>query len=362
MCVTLSTADDFEELTELWEASVRATHHFIPEQYILKLKPLVWSVYLRSMPVYTVRGPERIEGFMGINGDMLEMLFVHPQAMGEGVGKKLLKYAINSCRVRYVDVNEQNEQAYGFYRHLGFKVIGRDATDASGEPYPILHLKLKENMKIENWGTVPYSEAWERQTVLFNALVEAKQEGKPYENRIIFVEHPHVYTLGKSGKDANMLLGEAQLQAIGATLYHIDRGGDITYHGPGQLVCYPILNLEDYHLGLKEYIHVLEEAVIQVCASYGIEAGRVKGATGVWLAIGTPRERKICAMGVRSSHFVTMHGLALNVNTDLRYFGYINPCGFINKGVTSLQKELGKEVPMEEVIERLKQALCTLLS
>lgn len=225
MCVTLSTADDFEELTELWEASVRATHHFIPEQYILKLKPLVWSVYLRSMPVYTVRGPERIEGFMGINGDMLEMLFVHPQAMGKGVGKKLLKYAINSCRVRYVDVNEQNEQAYGFYRHLGFKVIGRDATDASGEPYPILHLKLKENMKIENWGTVPYSEAWERQTVLFNALVEAKQEGKPYENRIIFVEHPHVYTLGKSGKDANMLLGEAQLQAIGATLYHIDRGG-----------------------------------------------------------------------------------------------------------------------------------------
>lgn len=149
MCVTLSTADDFEELTELWEASVRATHHFIPEQYILKLKPLVWSVYLRSMPVYTVRGPERIEGFMGINGDMLEMLFVHPQAMGKGVGKKLLKYAINSCRVRYVDVNEQNEQAYGFYRHLGFKVIGRDATDASGEPYPILHLKLKENMKIE---------------------------------------------------------------------------------------------------------------------------------------------------------------------------------------------------------------------
>ena len=223
MCVTLSTADDFEELTELWEASVRATHHFIPEQYILKLKPLVWSVYLRSMPVYTVRGPERIEGFMGINGDMLEMLFVHPQAMGKGVGKKLLKYAINSCRVRYVDVNEQNEQAYGFYRHLGFKVIGRDATDASGEPYPILHLKLKKNMKIENWGTVPYSEAWERQTVLFNALVEAKQEGKPYENRIIFVEHPHVYTLGKSGKDANMLLGEAQLQAIGATLYHIDR-------------------------------------------------------------------------------------------------------------------------------------------
>lgn len=115
-------------------------------------------------------------------------------------------------------------------------------------------------------------------------------------------------------------------------------------------------------LGLKDYIHLLEEAVIKVCASYGIEAGRVKGATGVWLAIGTSQERKICAMGVRSSHFVTMHGLALNVNTDLRYFGYINPCGFIDKGVTSLQKELGKEVPMEEVIARLQQALCGLLS
>ncbi|WP_455674649.1 lipoyl(octanoyl) transferase LipB [Phocaeicola sp.] len=216
-------------------------------------------------------------------------------------------------------------------------------------------------MKIENWGTFPYAESWDRQTALFNALVEAKQAGQPYENRIVFVEHPHVYTLGKSGKDANMLLGEAQLKAIGATLYHIDRGGDITYHGPGQLVCYPILNLEDFQLGLKEYIHVLEEAVIRVCASYGIEAGRVKGATGVWLSIGTPQERKICAMGVRSSHFVTMHGLALNVNTDLRYFSYINPCGFMDKGVTSLQKELGREVPLEEVTERLQQELLSLL-
>ena len=144
--------------------------------------------------------------------------------------------------------------------------------------------------------------------------------GKTYENRIIFVEHPHVYTLGKSGKETNMLLGEAQLKMIGATLYHIDRGGDITYHGPGQLVCYPILNLEDYHLGLKEYIHVLEEAVIRVCASYGIETGRVKGATGVWMAAGTPQERKICAIGVRSSHFVTMCRLALNVNTGFALF------------------------------------------
>jgi len=355
------TPDDFDELAELWEASVRATHHFIPEAYILKLKPLVWSVYLRSMPLYIIRGGEGIDGFMGVNDGMLEMLFVHPRAIGTGVGKQLLNYAISACHVRRVDVNEQNEKASGFYRHFGFRTVGRDERDASGEPYPILHLKLGGIMKIENWGTVPYSEAWDRQTAWFDALVEAKQAGQPYENRIIFVEHPHVYTLGKSGKDANMLLGEAQLRAIGATLYHIDRGGDIAYHGPGQLVCYPILNLEDYHLGLKEYIHVLEEAVIRVCASYGIEAGRVKGATGVWLSIGTPQERKICAMGVRSSHFVTMHGLALNVNTDLRYFNYIHPCGFMDKGVTSLQKELGREVPMEEVIGRLQKELLELL-
>ena len=170
-------------------------------------------------------------------------------------------------------------------------------------------------------------------------------------------EHPHVYTLGRSGKEGNMLLSEEQLQKIGATLYHIDRGGDITYHGPGQLVCYPILNLEEFSLGLKEYVHLLEEAVIRVCASYGITAGRLEKATGVWLEGDTPRARKICAIGVRSSHFVTMHGLALNVNTDLRYFSYINPCGFIDKGVTSLQQELKREVPMEEVKQRLCREL-----
>ena len=216
-------------------------------------------------------------------------------------------------------------------------------------------------MEIENWGVISYPEAWQRQTELFDELVNAKQEGRPYVNRIVFCQHPHVYTLGRHGKAANMLLSEEQLEHIGASLFHIDRGGDITYHGPGQLVCYPILILEDYHLGLKEYIQVLEEAVIRVCASYGIEAGRVKGATGVWLAAGTPQERKICAIGVSSSHFVTMHGLALNVNTDLRYFSYIHPCGFMDKGVTSLQKELGCEVPMEEVAGRLQNELSELL-
>ena len=216
--------------------------------------------------------------------------------------------------------------------------------------------------RVEDWGLIPYEQAWGRQAGYFEALLLAKQAGQGYVNRIIFCEHPHVYTLGRSGKEGNMLLSEEQLRRIGATYYHIDRGGDITYHGPGQQVCYPILNLEDFGLGLKEYVHLLEEAVICVCASYGIEAGRVDKATGVWLEGDTPLTRKICAIGVRSSHFVTMHGLALNVNTDLRYFSYIHPCGFVDKGVTSLQKELGREVPMEEVRWLLEVALRELLS
>ena len=217
------------------------------------------------------------------------------------------------------------------------------------------------NRTIEDWGVIDYAEAWKRQEELFDALVAAKQEGHPYVNRIVLCEHPHVYTLGRSGKLQNMLLSEAQLQRIGATLFHIDRGGDITYHGPGQLVCYPILNLEEFGLGLKEYVHLLEEAVIRVCASYGIEAGRVEKATGVWLDGQGARARKICAIGVRSSHYVTMHGLALNVQTDLRYFSYINPCSFVDKGVTSLQQELGHPVSMDEVKGRLADQLNSLL-
>ena len=214
---------------------------------------------------------------------------------------------------------------------------------------------------VTDWNLVPYAEAWQRQTEWFDNLILAKQKGEDYENRIIMCEHPHVYTLGRSGKENNMLLTEAQLEKIGATLYHIDRGGDITYHGPGQLVCYPILNLEEFGLGLKEYVHVLEEAVIRVCESYGISAGRLEKATGVWLEGNTPRARKICAIGVRSSHFVTMHGLALNVNTDLRYFSYIHPCGFIDKGVTSLRQELGYDLPMSEVKQRLEAEIKALL-
>ena len=195
-----------------------------------------------------------------------------------------------------------------------------------------------------DWNLIPYAEAWQRQAEWFDGVVRAKAQSEVYENLIIMCEHPHVYTLGRSGKENNMLLSDEQLKAIGATLYHIDRGGDITYHGPGQLVCYPILNLDEFALGLKEYVHLLEEAVIRVCASYDIEAGRLEKA-----------------IGVRSSHYVTMHGLALNVNTDLRYFSYIHPCGFIDKGVTSLRQELKREIPMDEVKQRLENEFRKLL-
>jgi len=218
---------------------------------------------------------------------------------------------------------------------------------------------MKDIEKVD-WNLIPYHEAWDRQEKWFNEVVDAKQNGTPYINRVIFCQHPHVYTLGRSGKEQNMLLSESQLKAIDATLYHIDRGGDITYHGPGQIVCYPIINLEEFNLGLKQYVHLLEEAVIRVCRSYGIQSGRIGGATGVWLDGDTARARKICAMGVRSSHFVTMHGLAFNINTDLRYFSYINPCGFVDKGVTSLSKELGKAIDMNKVEERLYTELIEL--
>lgn len=211
-------------------------------------------------------------------------------------------------------------------------------------------------------GRIEYEKALERQTVAFNALLEAKAQGRTGENRLFFCEHQPVLTIGKSGKDTNLLIPKELLVQRGISFYHINRGGDITYHGPGQLVCYPILNLEEFHLGLKEYVHLLEEAVIRVCASYGIEAGRLEKATGVWLEGSTPRARKICAIGVRSSHYVTMHGLALNVNTDLRYFSYIHPCGFIDKGVTSLRQELKHEVPMDEVKQRLEGELNRLLN
>jgi lipoic acid synthetase len=206
----------------------------------------------------------------------------------------------------------------------------------------------------DDLGWRDYKETWDYQERFFNAKVAEKGErnGNPDRtpDRLIFVEHNHVYTLGKSGSDQNLLLDYIQLKARDASFYRIDRGGDITYHGPGQLVGYPIFDLEAMKLGLREYIHLLEEAIIRCIARYGITGGRLKGATGVWLdpEDGT-RARKICAIGVRASRYVTMHGFALNINTDLSYFDHINPCGFTDKGVTSIEKETGKKTNMGDV-------------
>jgi len=198
-------------------------------------------------------------------------------------------------------------------------------------------------------GTKPYRQTWEEQIRLMELIKAKKLQGMEPENFLLFVEHPHVYTLGKSGLEANMLISAIQLQAKQAEFVKVDRGGDITYHGPGQLVVYPILDLESFKLGVKDYVDRLEEVVIRTIAEFGIRGERLAGATGVWLDAHLPTARKICAIGIKCSRFVTMHGFALNVNTDLNYFNYINPCGFVDKGVTSIAKELDREVSMEEV-------------
>ncbi|MFN2335638.1 MAG: lipoyl(octanoyl) transferase LipB [Bacteroidales bacterium] len=206
----------------------------------------------------------------------------------------------------------------------------------------------------DDLGRKDYKETWDYQELLFNAKVAEKGNGSPVGNktadRLIFVEHNHVYTLGKSGSDQNLLLDYIQLQARDATFYRIDRGGDITYHGPGQLVGYPIFDLEGMKIGLRDYIHMLEEAIIRCISRSGIEGGRLKGATGVWIdPENSARARKICAIGVRASRHVTMHGFALNVSTDLSYFNHINPCGYTDKGVTSIEKETEKKIDMEVI-------------
>jgi len=206
-------------------------------------------------------------------------------------------------------------------------------------------------MKFVDWQIIDYKTAWDNQEVLFQKIIQTKKEAQDTHDleAVFLCEHPHVYTLGRNGQVNNLLVNEDFLRKIDAVFYKIDRGGDITYHGPGQLVGYPVLDLENHGGSLKNYIYKMEEAIIQTLAHYGIQGARLAGAAGVWLDSNTPNARKICAIGVRASRFVTMHGFALNVNTDLTYFNYINPCGFTDRGVTSMQKELGKPVDMEEV-------------
>jgi len=216
----------------------------------------------------------------------------------------------------------------------------------------------------EDLGTKDYKEAWDYQEEQFKRIVDAKlfnreNPGDPQSvvHHLIFCEHPHVYTLGKSGQANNLLIQDELLKKINATYYKINRGGDITYHGPGQVVGYPIFDLEKMDLGIRQYIARLEDVIIGTLAYFGISGERLEGATGVWLETSTPQARKICAIGVRASRFVSMHGFALNVNTNLDYFNYINPCGFVDKGVTSMEKELGDKVDMEDVKNKLKEEM-----
>lgn len=227
-------------------------------------------------------------------------------------------------------------------------------------------------------GRMGYGECWALQRALFDAVLRAKGAPALFAEApadaaiaaltpqqagwLLTVEHNPVYTLGKSGKESNMLVSEAYLRSIGAEYYHIDRGGDVTFHGPGQIVAYPIVDLERLGIGLRDYIDSLEGAVIDTVAEWGVEAGRIAGASGVWIEPERARARKICAIGVRSSRFVTMHGLALNVSTDLRYFSHINPCGFTDRGVTSLEREVGRKVDFEDVKRRLVRHLAEKLN
>jgi len=225
---------------------------------------------------------------------------------------------------------------------------------------------LSYSVLYQDIGVKSYKEAWDFQENVFRKIINRKtglQESNPAAGPaqpgvLILVEHPHVYTLGKSGSENNLLIDHIQLQARDAEFFRTNRGGDVTYHGPGQIVAYPIFDLEEIGIGLREYINRLEEAVIVTLGYFGISASRIKGATGVWLnAEQGKRPMKICAIGVRASKYVTMHGFAFNVNTDLTYFDYINPCGYTDKGVTSLEKELGGKQDIEHVKLLVKQNL-----
>jgi lipoyl(octanoyl) transferase len=220
---------------------------------------------------------------------------------------------------------------------------------------------MKTNRKIllKDLGLKDYKDIWDYQTSLLTSIINVKRQNRknitknPTENYFLFVEHPNVYTLGKSGDLSNLLINEQQLKEKEATYYKINRGGDITYHGPGQIVGYPILDLENFFTDIHKYLRFLEEVIIKTLAEYGIKGERSDGETGVWIDTGTPFARKICAMGIRSSRWVTMHGFALNVNTNLGYFDHIIPCGIRGKAVTSLEVELGRKIELSEVKEKI---------
>ncbi len=220
-------------------------------------------------------------------------------------------------------------------------------------------------------GLIDYKDAWDQQEILFQEVIDRKvvnrklspDEQETPKHHLLFCEHPHVFTLGRSGDEANLVIKEKDLPSVQATFYKNNRGGDITYHGPGQIVGYPILDLDFFFTDIHKYLRFLEEAVILTLKDYGIEAGRIAGLTGVWLdPEHKAKARKICALGVRCSRWVTMHGFAFNVNTDLNYFNYIIPCGITDKQVTSMEKELGRKVDIEEVKLKLKKNISNMFS
>ena len=228
---------------------------------------------------------------------------------------------------------------------------------------------IHRETKFIDLGLIDYKKAWDYQTDLFNKILAVKTENRnlpeslqrPTDNYLLFCEHPHVFTLGRSGDEKNLLMKKEALTSIQATYYHINRGGDITYHGPGQIVVYPVVDLENFFTDIHRYMRVLEESVIQTLIEFGIASGRIPGLTGVWLEPENRiRARKICALGVKTSRWVTLHGLAFNVNTDLTYFDYIVPCGIEDKMVTSLKKETGTIQDMNKVKEILKEKLLSL--
>ena len=232
-----------------------------------------------------------------------------------------------------------------------------------------MNLQIHRETKFIDLGLIDYKKAWDYQTGLFNKILAVKTENrnrpesfqKPTDNFLLFCEHPHVFTLGRSGDENNLLVKKEALDSIQASYYHINRGGDITYHGPGQIVVYPVVDLENFFTDIHRYMRLLEESVILTLNEFGIASGRIPGLTGVWLKPEIPSEaRKICALGVKTSRWVTLHGLALNINTDLKYFDYIVPCGIEDKMVTSLKKETGTPQDMNSVKEILKQKMISL--
>jgi lipoyl(octanoyl) transferase len=257
----------------------------------------------------------------------------------------------------------------------GKQALKKDSVTLKAAPLSVpptmqKNMSGKPDIQFRDLGLIDYKQAWDYQEELFASIIEKKlqQRESPASsqhdppNHLLFCEHPHVFTMGKSGDSQNLLMNMDQLKAKDAQFFRINRGGDITYHGPGQIVGYPVLDLAQFNLGIRRYINILEEAVIQVLKDFSIDAGRLTSASGVWLDKELPaRTRKICAIGVRASRGVTMHGFAFNVNTDLSFYQYINPCGFTDKSVTSMQAELGKSIDMAAVKEKLKEQLLKLL-